>query len=92
MEIYRDTKRIFVDNPSDVLAKATGGSQFFFVKQKGLEEAVQRISQQIRSQYLITYQPNNAGEPGFHQLAVTVDNPRYIAKTRPGYWIGGGKQ
>jgi hypothetical protein len=62
------------------------------VKQKGLEDAVQRISQEIRSQYLISYSPNNFGEPGFHALAVTLDNPRYVAKTRPGYWIGGGKQ
>lgn len=92
MEIYRDTKRIFVDSPSEVFAKGTGGEQFFFIKQRGLEDAVQRLSTEIRSQYLITYHPNNADEPGFHQLGVTVDNPRYIARTRPGYWIGGGKQ
>jgi VWFA-related protein len=89
-EIYKDTKRIFVDNPSEVFAKGTGGAQFSFVKVKGLEEAVQRVSQEIRSQYLISYLPNNKDESGFHALAVTVDNPRYIAKTRPGYWLGGG--
>ncbi len=92
MEIYRGAKRIFVENPTEVFAKGTGGAQFFFVKQRGLEDAVERISQEIRSQYLITYNPNNAAEPGFHQLAVTVDNPRYVTKTRPGYWIGGGQQ
>ena len=92
VEIYKDTKRLFVDNPSEVFAKGTGGDQYFFLKQKGLEEAVQRISQEIRSQYLISYNPNNKGEPGFHALTVTVENPRDIAKTRPGYWIGGGKQ
>ena len=92
MEIYRDTKRIFVDNPSEVFAKGTGGADFSFVKQKGLEDAVQRISQEIRSQYLITYNPNNKGEPGFHAIAVSLENPRYVAKTRPGYWLGGGKQ
>ena len=91
-EIYRDTKRIFVDSPSEVFVKGTGGAEFSFVKQKGLEEAVQRISQEIRSQYLITYNPNNKGEPGFHAITVTLDNPKYIAKTRPGYWLGGGKQ
>jgi VWFA-related protein len=91
-EIYKDTKRIFVDSPSEVFAKGTGGAQFSFLKQKGLEDAVQRISQEIRSQYLITYDPSNKDEPGFHQISVTVDNGRYIAKTRPGYWIGGGKQ
>lgn len=92
MEIYRDTKRIFVDSPTEVLVKGTGAEQLFFVKQKGLEDAVQRISQEIRSQYLITYNPSNKDEPGFHQIGVTIDNPRYVAKTRPGYWIAGGKQ
>jgi VWFA-related protein len=92
MEIYRDTKRIFVDSPSEVFAKGTGGAEFSFIKQKGLEDAVQRISQEIRSQYLITYNPNNKDEPGFHAIAVSLENPRYVAKTRPGYWLGGGKQ
>ena len=92
MEIYRDSKRIFVDSPSEVFTKGTGGEEYFFVKQKGLEDAVQRISQEIRSQYLINYTPNNSGDPGFHTIAVTLDNTRYVAKTRPGYWIGGGKQ
>jgi VWFA-related protein len=92
MEIYRDSKRIFVDSPSEVLTKGTGGEEYFFIKQKGLEDAVQRISQEIRSQYLISYVPTNVGEPGFHAIAVTLDNPRYVGKTRPGYWIGGGKQ
>jgi VWFA-related protein len=91
MEIYRGTKRIFVENPTEVFAKGTGGAEFSFVKQRGLEEAVQRISQEIRSQYLITYSPNNKEEPGFHAITVTLDNPAYTAKTRPGYWIGGGK-
>jgi VWFA-related protein len=91
-EIYRDTKRIFIESPSEVFAKGTGGAEFSFVRQKGLEEAVQRISQEIRSQYLITYNPNNKGEPGFHAISVGLENPRYVAKTRPGYWLGGGKQ
>ena len=92
VEIYKDTKGIFVDSPSEVFAKGTGGEQIAFVKQRGLEDAVQRISQEIRSQYLITYNPSNKDESGFHAISVTVDNGRYVTKTRPGYWIGGGKQ
>lgn len=91
-EIYKNTKRIFVDSPSEAMAKATGGAEFSFVKERALEDAIQRISEQIRSQYLITYNPNNKEEPGFHTIAVVVDNPRYVAKTRPGYWVGGGKE
>jgi VWFA-related protein len=91
-EIYKQTKGIFVDNPSEVFTKGTGGAQFPFVKQRALEEAIQRISQELRSQYLITYNPNNKEEPGFHAISVVVDDGRYVTKTRPGYWIGGGKQ
>ncbi len=90
-EIYKDTKGIFVDSPSEVFAKGTGGNQFSFIKEKGLEDAIQRISQEIRSQYLISYRPNNSEDSGFHQLSVTVENPGYVAKTRPGYWLAGGK-
>ena len=92
-EIYKETKRIFVDTPSEAMAKGTGGAEFSFVKQKGLEDAIQRISTEIRSQYLITYAPNNKSEPGFHTIIVgIVDHPGYVAKTRPGYWVGGGQQ
>ena len=91
-EIYIDTKRIFVENPSEVFSKGTGGEQFSFLRQRGFEDAIQKISQQIRSQYLISYDPNNKGEPGFHQISVVVERTNYIAKTRPGYWLGGGSQ
>ena len=91
-EIYKDTKRIFVDSPSEVFAKGTGGGEFSFTRQRGLEDAIQRISQEIRSQYLITYNPSNSTESGYHAISVTVDNGRYIAKTRPGYWLGGGSK
>jgi VWFA-related protein len=89
-EIYTDTKRIFVENPAEVFSKGTGGAQFSFLKQRGLEDAIQRISQEIRSQYLISYNPNNKGEPGFHEISVVVERTQYVAKTRPGYWLGGG--
>jgi VWFA-related protein len=91
-EIYTDAKGLFVNSPSEVFAKGTGGNEFYFIKQRGLEDAIQRVSTEVRSQYLISYNPNNKDEPGFHQIEVQMDNPQYSAKTRPGYWIGGGKQ
>jgi VWFA-related protein len=92
-EIYKEVKGIFVDSTSEALAKGTGGQEFSFVKQRGLEDAIQKVSTEIRSQYLITYAPNNKAEPGFHTIAVRItDQPNYVTKTRPGYWVGGGKQ
>jgi VWFA-related protein len=92
-EIFIDTKGLFVKDPSTQFANATGGHQFVFVREKGLEEAVQRISQEVHSQYLVSYAPNNGGEGGYHTIVVNIDRePGYICKTRPGYWTGGGAQ
>jgi VWFA-related protein len=91
-EIYTDVKGIFVANPAEKFANLTGGAQFYFVKQKGLEDAVQKISTDIHSQYLISYSPSNGAEPGFHTIEVSVEGAKYNCRARPGYWIAGGKR
>jgi VWFA-related protein len=92
-EIYTDAKGVFVKDPAKQFAQQTGGDHFYFLKEKGLEDAIARIGQQLHSQYLLTYVPDNFGDPGFHTIEVTIDrSPQYIAKTRPGYWAGGGAQ
>lgn len=90
-EIYTDVKGIFVKDPSTQFTLQTGGQQFSFLRQKGLEDAVQRISQEIHSQYLISYKPSNSEEGGYHTIAVSVDRTDLECKTRPGYWIAGGR-
>jgi len=94
VELLKDVKAIFKDNPVELFTKGTGGSEFSFFRQKGLEEAVQRIGEELHSQYLISYSPNNKLEGGFHYITVEVAGHPEIKKiqTRPGYWLGGGKQ
>jgi hypothetical protein len=92
-EIYTDAKGVFVKDPAKQMTLATGGQHFYFLKDKGLEDAIDRIGTELHSQYLITYSPDNFGDPGFHTIEVTIDrSSQYIAKTRPGYWTGGGSQ
>ncbi len=90
-EIYTDTKAIFVKDPVKVFTKGTGGAQFSFVKQRGLEDAIAQIGTQIHSQYLITYRPRKETllEGGFHEIRVDIDYPRARVQTRPGYWMAG---
>ena len=86
-EILKDVKDIFVDNPVEVFTKGTGGQEFSFVRQRGLEDAVARIGEELHSQYMITYRPNNREDAGFHEIAVTVTGvPGAKVRTRPGYW------
>jgi VWFA-related protein len=91
-EIFIDTKGIFIKNPAEQFSKASGGAEFMFLRQKGLEQAVERISEEIHSQYVISYKPTNNTEGGYHTIAVNIDRSNLICKTRPGYYIGGGMQ
>jgi VWFA-related protein len=87
-EIFRDVKGIFVDNPVEVFTKYTGGREIGFVSQKSLETAVSEIGREIHNQYLISYNPDNKVEGGFHTIRVVVNGP-YNIRTRPGYWLAG---
>lgn len=92
IEIFKDVKSIWVDNPVEVFTKGTGGSEFGYYKQRGLEEAIERIGAELHSQYFVTYRPNNMGEGGFHEITVTISSPTATTvQTRPGYWISGVK-
>jgi VWFA-related protein len=87
-EILRDVKDIFVDNPVEVMTKGTGGKEYSFMSQRGLETALSDIGRELHSQYMITYTPNNATEAGFHEIEVSVTGvSRAKARTRPGYWV-----
>jgi VWFA-related protein len=88
VEILRDVKSIFVDNPAEKMTKATGGQEFGFFKQRGLEDAIAKIGSELHSQYMITYNPNNKDEGGWHDIKVTIPGrPDLKVRARPGYWM-----
>jgi VWFA-related protein len=89
VEVFKDTKAIFKQNPAEVFTRGTGGAQFGFMRQRGLEDAVERIGAELHSQYLISYNPNNKDVGGFHQISVQVTGVKNVkVRTRPGYFLG----
>ena len=88
-ELYQGTKRIFVDNPAEVFTEGTGGAQFTFKRERGLEDAIESLGREIHSQYVITYRPDDSNIDGFHPIRVDVDLPDLIVRTRPGYYLAG---
>jgi VWFA-related protein len=90
VEVFKDVKAIFKDNPIEAFTKGTGGTEYGFVRQRGLEEAIQKIGAELHSQYMVTYRPNNKEEGGFHEIRVTISNAPQVKRTqaRPGYWLG----
>jgi len=89
VEVFKDVKAIFKDNPIEVFTKGTGGSEFGFHGLRSLEEAIEKAGEELHSQYTVSYNPNNKDEGGFHQIIVQVGGHPEVKRvqTRPGYWL-----
>ncbi len=86
-EMFLGVKAIFVDNPVEVFTKFSGGHEYTFVSQRDLERAVAEIGEELHTQYLLSYNPNNKMEGGYHAIRVEVNRPGLTIRTRPGYWL-----
>jgi len=86
-EIYLDVRAIFVDNPVEVFTRYTGGKEYSFFTLRDLERAVADIGDELHSQYLLSYNPNNKMEGGYHTIRVEVNRGGLKVTTRPGYWL-----
>ena len=69
-----------------VLTEATGGTKFPFTRQRGLENALEKLGEELHTEYLLSFAPDGA-TPGYHQLEVRVTAPgESTVRARPGYW------
>ncbi len=92
VEIFRQAKALFISNPAEVLTKYTGGREFGFVSQRGLEDAIASIGDELHSQYMLSYSPNNKIEGGWHSIRIVVHKEGGNLKdvrNRSGYWMAG---
>jgi len=89
VEIFKQVKAIFIDNPTEVFSRYTGGREYSFVSYGALEKAVLDIGEELHTQYLLSYNPNNKLEGGFHEIRVEIDRADLKIRTRPGYWMAG---
>jgi VWFA-related protein len=89
-EIFTATKAIFIQNPLEVYTKYSGGREYSFMSQRGLDQAISDIGEELHGQYLLTYNPNNH-EGGFHEIVVQIALPDIKVRTRNGYWLAGAK-
>lgn len=87
VDIFKAVKSVFVDDTLDVFTRFTGGREYTFVGEKSLEKAVSGISDELHSQYLLSYAPNDQTQGGFHEIKVIVNRPNLDVRTRPGYWV-----
>jgi VWFA-related protein len=87
--IFRSIDGLFKKSPGEAFSYFTGGRVYSFGTERGLERAITDIGKDLNSQYLLSYNPTDKDEPGFHNIKVIVDRPGLVIRTRPGYWWGG---
>jgi VWFA-related protein len=76
-------------NPLEIAASATGGSFMPVWKDRSIGKAIDEIGGELHSQYLLMYTPTGTDAGGFHEIKVTVDQPKLKVKSRPGYYVDG---
>jgi hypothetical protein len=79
--------RLTTRNAADEFAKWTGGRHLSFTRLEGLQEAIQRLSAEVHSQYLLSFQPQETSNKGLHRLIVQVRGHKSAQiRARPDYW------
>jgi VWFA-related protein len=86
IEMFRQVKAVFFDNPVEVFTSYTGGREYSFINTSTLARVMTDLGEELHSQYLLAYRPNNKDEGGWHDIKVTAGRHKDI-RTRPGYWI-----
>jgi VWFA-related protein len=74
----------------EVAATATGGAHFATFKDRTIEKAMDEIGGELHTQYTLGYSPSGTTEEGFHEIRVSLVDPKYRnlkLRSRPGYYV-----
>jgi VWFA-related protein len=89
LSVFGEIGRLAKTNTTDAFTRYTGGLRLPFLKQKGLEQAVTHIGEEIHSQYLLSFSPQSAKVDEFVPIRIeVVSHPDAVIRARPGYWFG----
>jgi VWFA-related protein len=85
-EEKREAKR--ATRALNAIAEATGGKSYYPKELKDVDGVSRQVAHDIRSQYIIQYNPNNATLDGsFRQIKVAANGPNHpVVRTRSGYY------
>jgi len=89
IDLVRGVKNLVFQNPLEALAKATGGKDYSPRTESGLQRSIVQIGEDLRSQYLLTYRPNNLNKHGiYHRIRVSILYDALNVRARIGYFHG----
>jgi VWFA-related protein len=82
----RELARLRQTDATQVLTGETGGAVLRFTRQRGLEEAIEKLGSELHSQYVISFAPEPS-TAGYHRIEVRLTHSgEFHIRARPGYW------
>jgi Ca-activated chloride channel homolog len=76
------------DKNLKMLADATGGRAFFPFKLQDLADAFHDIQEELRSQYVISYKPDQFYANGeFRQVKISMTDKKFRVRAKKGYYV-----
>jgi VWFA-related protein len=86
MQVIGELARLGNTNVILALTHATGGSDYPFFKERGIEDAIEKLGAEVHSQYMLSF-PQRDNTPGPHLIEVSVANRDDVRiRSRRTYW------
>jgi VWFA-related protein len=84
--LFIELARLGKTNVILALTHATGGSDYPFLKERGIENAIEKLGAEVHSQYMVSF-PQRDNTPGPHLIEVAVpDRDGLRIRSRRTYW------
>jgi VWFA-related protein len=84
---FAELARIGTPSHIQALTRATGGADFPFLKERGIENAISQLGVEVHSQYILNF-PQHGDATGAHQIEVSVPERRDLKiRARRAYWV-----
>lgn len=86
LAVFNELFRLAKTNDTQALTRATGGSEYPFLRERAIEKAVEALGVEVHSQYILSFPPA-AGKKGMHQIEVSVPKRADLSlRARQAYW------
>jgi len=81
-------RSVVAKDPLEFYAGYTGGLSYGSWSKKPMQDELNKIADEIQSQYEIAYVPHAPDNSGFHRIEVHVDRSGVKVRTKAGYFLG----
>jgi VWFA-related protein len=86
LAVFSEMARVGKANHAIALTQATGGAHYPFLRERGVEKAIESLGVDVHAQYILSF-PQPAGAEGMHRIDVSLPGRGDVRiRSRRAYW------